>query len=201
MLCSKQQTFSNERRDGNVARESIRFAIRRSSFGQVLIAASQQGVCAILLGDAEKKLLGELRTRFPKAVLKASGSEFEETATTVIRAIETPGSKLSLPLDLRGTELQQQVWRALCEIPVGTTATYKEIAGKIGISATAQEVGEACAANALAVVVPCHRLVRVDGSLAGYRWGIQRKRALLQREQEASPEPGTLFYLAAPTMA
>jgi len=118
-------------------------------------------------------------------------------AAKVVHAVETPASKLDLPLDLRGTEFQRRVWQALREIPIGATATYKEIAAKIGSFAAAQDVGEACAVNALAVVVPCHRVVRADRSLAGYRWGIDRKRALLQKEQEAWPEPGTLFHALA----
>ena len=178
--------------------ESIRFGTRQSFLGMVLVAASEKGVCAILLGDDAKGLVAELRTRFPRATLIAGNAGFAEVAAKVVRAVETPDSKPNLPLDLRGTEFQQCVWRALREIPVGATATYKEIAEKVGMSATAQEVGEACAANALAVIVPCHRVVRTDRSLAGYRWGVMRKRALLQKEQEA-PEPGTLFHAAAVT--
>jgi O-6-methylguanine DNA methyltransferase len=183
---------------GNDAtKESIHFATRESFLGLVLVAASKKGICAILLGDNAKRLVAELRSRFPNATLIAGDAGFEGTMIRVVRAFETPGSKLELPLDLRGTELQRRVWQALREIPAGATATYKEIAEKIGISATAQEVGEACAANALAVVVPCHRVVWADRSLAGYRWGINRKRTLLQKEQEASPQPGTLFHAAA----
>ncbi|HEU5239511.1 MAG TPA: methylated-DNA--[protein]-cysteine S-methyltransferase [Pyrinomonadaceae bacterium] len=179
------------------ANESIRFATRKSFLGLILVAASEKGICAILLGDNAKHLVAELRSCFSKASLIAGDADFEETLVKVVRAVETPGSKLDLPIDLRGTELQRRVWQALREIPAGATATYKEIAAKIGMSTTAQEVGEACAANALAVVVPCHRVVRTDRSLAGYRWGINRKRALLQKEQEASPEPGTLFHATA----
>ena len=178
----------------DAAEESIHFATRESFLGLILVAASEQGICAILLGDNSKRLVAELRSRFPKATLIAGDAGFEETVVKVVRAVETPGSKLDLPLDLRGTALQRRVWHALREIPAGATVTYKEIAAKIGMSATAQEVGEACAANPLAVVVPCHRVVRADRSLAGYRWGINRKRALLQKEQEAWPEPGTLFH-------
>lgn len=114
----------------------------------------------------------------------------------VVRAIETPGFTLDIPLDLRGTAFQQRVWQALREIPVGSVASYQDIARKIGMSKSAQDVAEACAANTLAIVIPCHRVIRSDGSLAGYRWGMKRKRALLQKEQEASPEPGSLFHAA-----
>ena len=178
----------------HVAEESIRFATRRSFLGLVLVAASEKGICAILLGDDANCLGAELRSRFRKATLIAGDGGLQEMAAKVVHVVETPGSKLDLPLDLRGTEFQRRVWQALREIPVGATTTYKEIAAKIGSFATAQEVGEACAANALAVVVPCHRVVRADRSVAGYRWGIERKRALLQQEQEAWPEPGTLFH-------
>lgn len=180
--------------------ESIHFATRESFLGLVLVAASEKGICAILLGDNAKRLVAELRSRFPTATLIAGDAGFEETVVRAVRAVETPGSKLDLPLDLRGTELQRRVWQTLREIPAGATATYKEIAEKTGMSATAQEVGKACAANALAVVISCHRVVRADRSLAGYRWGINRKRRLLQKEREALPEPGTLFHEAALTI-
>lgn len=182
------------------AKESIQFAISQSFLGLVLVAASEKGICAILLGNQAKSLSADLRSHFPKAALTAGDAGFEEMPAKVVYAVDTPGSKLDLPLDLRGTDLQRRVWQALRAIPVGATATYKEIAAKIGPPATAQDVGEACAANALAVVVPCHRVVRTDRSVAGYRWGINRKRALLQKEQEVSPEPGTLFHAAALTM-
>ncbi|HET9375716.1 MAG TPA: methylated-DNA--[protein]-cysteine S-methyltransferase [Chthoniobacterales bacterium] len=192
---SGELDFAPPGKDG--AEESIHFTTRESFLGLILVAASERGICAILLGDNAKRLVAELRSCFPEATLIAGDAGFEETAVKAVRAVETPGSKLDLPLDLRGTELQRCVWQVLQEIPAGATATYQEIAAKIGMSATAQEVGEACAANNLAVVIPCHRVVRADRSLAGYRWGINRKRALLQKEQEASPEPGTLFHAAA----
>jgi AraC family transcriptional regulator of adaptative response/methylated-DNA-[protein]-cysteine methyltransferase len=173
--------------------EIIQFAIRRSSLGLILIASSIKGICAILLGDQEKALTADLRRRFPKAKRIANQSGLEEVAAEVVRAVEAPGSTLDLPLDLRGTEFQQHVWEALREIPAGSIATYKEIVQKVGSFKTAQEVAEACGANPLAVIVPCHRVIRSDGSLAGYRWGLKRKQALLEREQEAVPEPGSLF--------
>ena len=193
-IARRRRKLDFVRHSDDAAKESIQFVTRQSFLGLVLVAASEKGICAILLGENAKRLGAELRSRFPKATLIAGDAGFEKMAAKAVRAVETPGSKLDLPLDMRGTEFQRRTWQALREIPTGTTATYKEIAEKVGMSATAQDVGEACAANALAVIVPCHRVVRTDRSLAGYRWGINRKRVLLQKEQEASPEHGTLFH-------
>ena len=193
----RNREFDRVKSGGDAEPELIRFAISQNSLGSVLVASSEKGVCAILLGDNAKALIAELRFRFPKAQLGGGNPEFKTSVAKVVRAIETPGSTLDIPLDLRGTAFQQRVWQALREIPMGSTTSYQEIARKIGMSKTAQDVAEACAANALAIVVPCHRVIRSDGSLAGYRWGIKRKRALLQKEQEASPEPGSLFHAAA----
>ena len=179
------------------ANELIRFAISQNFLGRMLVASSEKGVCAVLLGDNARALIADLHSRFPTAKLRRGDAELEASVARIALAIETPESTLSVSLDPRGTALQQRIWRALREIPMGSTASYQEIAKNLDISTTAQAVAEACAANAIAILVPCHRVVRRDGSLAGYRWGIKRKRALLQKEQEISPEPGSLFHAAA----
>jgi AraC family transcriptional regulator, regulatory protein of adaptative response / methylated-DNA-[protein]-cysteine methyltransferase len=179
--------------------EVIQLGISQCSLGRILVASSPKGVCAILLGDDPKALSEDLHFRFPKTKLIAGDTEFERLATKVVQAVEAPASKPDFPLDLRGTEFQQRVWRALGEIPAGSTATYQEIAQKIRMSKTAQDVAEVCSANPLAVAVPRHRVIRSDGGLAGYRWGIKRKRALLEKEKVAVPEPGSLFHAAPGT--
>jgi AraC family transcriptional regulator, regulatory protein of adaptative response / methylated-DNA-[protein]-cysteine methyltransferase len=179
------------------ATRTINFGFRPCTLGLVVVATRSQDICAILLGSDERTLLRQLRSIFPRATLQNAGKEFEGILNSVIQFIETPTAALDLPLDIRGTEFQKRVWKALSEIPAGKTATYQQIASKLG--ATAQEVGEACAANTLAVVIPCHRVVRADGGLAGYRWGVNRKRLLLQREQEMSPDPESLFAMPALT--
>ena len=161
----------------------ILFSTGECVLGTVLVARSARGVCAILLGDDASMLERDLRGRFPHDDLSESTAELALLLTNVKKLLEAPRTGLDTPLDLRGSELEQRVWNALCEIPPGTTQTYSEVARRLGVAATAKEVGEACAANPLAVVVPCHRVVRKDGSLAGYRWGIRRKRALLERER------------------
>jgi O-6-methylguanine DNA methyltransferase len=140
-----------------------------------------------LLGSDEKALAGQLRSIFPQATLQKAGKEFDETLNHIVEYIDTPTGALALPLDIRGTAFQRRVWNALEDIPAGQTVTYKELALKLGV--TAQEIGEACAANAHAVAIPCHRVVRSGGEIAGYRWGVNRKRLLLQREQERFPDP------------
>jgi AraC family transcriptional regulator of adaptative response/methylated-DNA-[protein]-cysteine methyltransferase len=162
-------------------RELIGYEIGSCMLGAVLVATSERGVCAILIGDDEDGLVRDLRARFPHAALTPSAVAPEHLAK-VARLIGSPRSGLDLPLDLRGSEFEQRVWRALQEIPVGATRTYGEVAQRIGAPQSAKEVGEACAANVLAVAVPCHRVVRKDGGLAGYRWGVKRKRALLEQE-------------------
>ncbi|HVR04308.1 MAG TPA: bifunctional DNA-binding transcriptional regulator/O6-methylguanine-DNA methyltransferase Ada [Polyangia bacterium] len=164
------------------ATTEIRFAIGGCSLGLTLVAASERGVCAILLGDEREVLRGELRRRFPRARLVAGDRSFAATVARVVACIETPRLGLDLPLDVRGTAFQHRVWRALRGIPPGTTATYAEIARRIGAPRAVRAVAGACAANPLAVAIPCHRVIRNDGELAGYRWGLQRKRALLTRE-------------------
>jgi AraC family transcriptional regulator of adaptative response/methylated-DNA-[protein]-cysteine methyltransferase len=160
----------------------IHFAVGECSLGSILVAQSRKGVCAILLGDAPEGLVRELEERFPTAVLVGGDATFERVVATVIGFVEAPGLGLDLPLDVRGTAFQQRVWQALREIPVGSTATYAEIAARVGAPTSARAVAQACASNPLAVAIPCHRVVRTDGSLSGYRWGVERKRTLLDRE-------------------
>ncbi len=160
----------------------IRFAVGQCSLGAILVAATEKGICAIMLGDEAQPLVRTLEDRFPKAALEGGDTEFDEWVARVVGLVETPKIGLDLPLDLRGTLFQQRVWRALREIPPGSTATYSEIAERIGAPNAVRAVAHACASNPVAVAIPCHRVVRTDGSLAGYRWGIERKRALIARE-------------------
>jgi AraC family transcriptional regulator of adaptative response/methylated-DNA-[protein]-cysteine methyltransferase len=166
------------------ANAEIRFAVGECSLGSILVARSERGVCAILLGDDPDALARDLQDRFPRATLIGGDAEFERLVAQVVGLVESPGVGLDLPLDVRGTAFQQRVWQALREIPAGTTATYTEIARRIGAPASVRAVAQACAANGLAVAIPCHRVVRQDGGLSGYRWGVERKRALLQREAQ-----------------
>ena len=162
----------------------IRFAIGECSLGAILVAASAQGVCAVLIGDDPDRLARDLQDRFPRAVLIGADADFERIVATVVGFVEAPALGLDLPLDIRGTAFQQRVWQALREIPAGQTASYAEIARRIGAPKAVRAVAGACAANPLAVAIPCHRVVRNDGRLSGYRWGVERKRALLDREAE-----------------
>jgi AraC family transcriptional regulator, regulatory protein of adaptative response / methylated-DNA-[protein]-cysteine methyltransferase len=164
------------------AHTEIRFAVGECSLGSILVAQSAKGVCAILLGDDPDALVRDVQDRFPHATLLGGEAAFEQTIARVIGFVEAPALGLDLPLDVRGTAFQQRVWQALREIPLGSTASYTEIAARIGVPNGARAVAQACGANALAVAIPCHRVVRTDGSLSGYRWGIERKRKLLQRE-------------------
>ncbi len=168
------------RRGGEGA--TIRFAIGQSSLGAVLVAATEKGVAAIMLGDDPDELARALQDRFPRAELIGGDATFERTVAAVVGLVEAPGQRLDLPLDIRGTAFQQQVWRALRAIPPGRTATYAEIARAVGRPKAVRAVAQACAANPLAVAIPCHRVVRTDGDLSGYRWGVARKRKLLDRE-------------------
>jgi AraC family transcriptional regulator of adaptative response/methylated-DNA-[protein]-cysteine methyltransferase len=161
---------------------SIRFAVGECSLGSILVATSERGVCAILLGDDPDALARNLQDRFPKARLIGGDKEFERLVARVVGFVEAPARGLDLPLDVRGTAFQQRVWQALRAIPAGSTATYQDIARRIGAPKAARAVAQACATNPLAVAIPCHRVVRRDGSLSGYRWGVERKRALLERE-------------------
>jgi AraC family transcriptional regulator, regulatory protein of adaptative response / methylated-DNA-[protein]-cysteine methyltransferase len=164
------------------AEAEIRFAIGECSLGSILVARSEKGVCAILLGDDPEALVRQLQDRFPRASLIGDDRRFEQLVSKVVGFVEEPRVGLDLPLDIRGTAFQQRVWQALRRIPIGTTASYAEIARRIGAPRAVRAVAQACGANALAVAIPCHRVVRNDGALSGYRWGVERKRALLARE-------------------
>jgi AraC family transcriptional regulator of adaptative response/methylated-DNA-[protein]-cysteine methyltransferase len=164
---------------------NIRFAIGECSLGSILVAATERGVCAILLGDDPEQLAHDLERRFPQAHLIGADAQFEQLVAKVVALVERPRLGLELPLDVRGTAFQQRVWQALREIPAGKTASYTQIARAIGAPQAVRAVAQACAANALAVAIPCHRVVRNDGSLSGYRWGVERKRALIEREAKA----------------
>jgi AraC family transcriptional regulator of adaptative response/methylated-DNA-[protein]-cysteine methyltransferase len=166
----------------------LRYAVGQSSLGLVLVAASDKGVAAILFGDDPETLSGELRRRFPKAELIAGDGAFGKIVARVVAMAETPTAGLELPLDIRGTAFQQRVWRALIEIPMGSTETYSEIARRIGMPSAVRAVARACAMNHISIAVPCHRVVRTDGDLAGYYWGIGRKKALLEREAQAAAD-------------
>ncbi|HEY8328197.1 MAG TPA: bifunctional DNA-binding transcriptional regulator/O6-methylguanine-DNA methyltransferase Ada [Rhodanobacter sp.] len=170
-------------RAGGVDSE-IRFAIGECSLGAILVAQSERGVCAILLGDDPDALARDLQDRFPKARLLGGDRDYEQRVAQVVGFIEAPAIGLDLPLDVRGTAFQQRVWQALREIPAGSTVSYSEIARRIGSPKAMRAVAQACASNLLAVAIPCHRVVRNDGGLSGYRWGVQRKRALLEREAQ-----------------
>jgi AraC family transcriptional regulator of adaptative response/methylated-DNA-[protein]-cysteine methyltransferase len=173
-------TPTNYRAGG--AGAQIWFAVGECSLGSVLVARSERGVCAILLGDDPSALVREIQDHFAHATLIGGDPEFEQLVARVVGFIEAPALGLGLPLDVRGTAFQQRVWQALQEIPAGKTATYSEIAARLGSPRSVRAVAAACAANTLAVAIPCHRVIRTDGGLSGYRWGVERKRALLERE-------------------
>lgn len=164
------------------ANATIRFAVGECSLGSILVAQSGRGICAILLGEDPEALLRDLERRFPRAELIGGDADFEQLVARVVGFVEAPRTGLDLPLDIRGTAFQQRVWQALRAIPPGTTVSYAELARRIGAPKAVRAVGAACGANALAVAIPCHRVVRSDGDLCGYRWGIERKRALLDIE-------------------
>jgi AraC family transcriptional regulator, regulatory protein of adaptative response / methylated-DNA-[protein]-cysteine methyltransferase len=164
------------------ANEEIRFAVGQSSLGVLLVASSGKGVAAILLGDDPDKLVRDLQDRFPKARLIGADREYEKLVARVIGFVEAPTIGLELPLDIRGTAFQRRVWQALQKIPVGETVSYKELARRTGVPGSIRAVAGACAANSHAVAIPCHRVVRKDGSASGYAWGVERKRELLNRE-------------------
>lgn len=167
------------------ASQDIRFAIGQCSLGAILVAQSERGICAILLGDDADVLVRDLQDRFVHANLIGGDVVFEGLVAQVVAFIEAPGLGLNLPLDVRGTAFQQRVWQALQAIPAGQTASYAEVAQRIGAPTAVRAVAQACAANALAVAIPCHRVVKSDGALSGYRWGVERKQALLTRESAA----------------
>lgn len=163
----------------------IRFALAECSLGSILVAASEIGICAIALGDDPDRLARELQDRFPQAELIGGDNEFEQWIAKVIGFVEAPAIGLDLPLDMRGTAFQQRVWQALRQIPVGEKVSYTDIAQRIGAPKSVRAVAGACAANTLAVAIPCHRVVRSDGGLSGYRWGAERKAELLRREYQS----------------
>ena len=165
-------------------REVIEYVSGKTSLGLVLTALSKKGLCAVLMGDDLSLLIFELETRFPDAMFAEGEGEAKKVWEKVVDLIKNPGQKHGLKLDVRGTRFQQKVWDALGEIPYGTTASYSEIAQKIGSPKAVRAVAGACAANHIAVVIPCHRVVRSDGALSGYRWGVERKAALLKAESK-----------------
>lgn len=166
--------------------EQIEFAVGQCSLGALLVAATERGLCAILLGESAAELEQDLRQRFARAQVRAGGAGFQERLAQVLTFVEQPQLGLSLPLDVRGTAFQERVWQALRAIPAGSTQSYQQVAQALGAPQAVRAVARACAANPLAVAVPCHRVLRSDGGLSGYRWGIERKQALLKREQRAA---------------
>lgn len=178
-------TVSDDNAAGAV---TLRFAVSACSLGAILVASSGVGICAILLGDSEAALAHDLQARFPQAQLQNASADaaFEQTVVRVIALVEAPQLGLDLPLDLRGTAFQQRVWQALRAIPSGRTVSYSALAVLAGSPKSARAVAGACAANPLAVAIPCHRVLRNDGALSGYRWGVVRKQALLERERRVA---------------
>lgn len=166
----------------NSSSETIHFAIGQTTLGAVLVADSGKGVCAILMGDDPQELIVDLQKLFPKANLISADRALEDMVAKVIGFVEAPDSGVQIRLDLRGTAFQLRVWQALIEIPLGETVSYSELAQRIGMPKSTRAVAMACSANKIAVAVPCHRIVRNDGGLSGYRWGVERKRVLLERE-------------------
>ena len=161
---------------------AIHFTIADSSLGKVLVAATDKGLCALFLDNSAAALRRELRARFPKATIAAGSAAFAKTVRQVVAIVEQPSRVATLPLDVRGTAFQQRVWEALRQIPAGETVSYAELARRIGAPKAVRAVGTACGANPVSVIIPCHRVVSTDGKLTGYRWGVERKRALLTRE-------------------
>lgn len=176
-----------ERRRG-AAGMGVRFTVTDSSLGALLVAATGRGVCAVELGDDAEQMVRDFQDRFHAAELDGGDRGFESLVARVVALVEHPASEHDLPLDIRGTAFQERVWQALRQIPAGSTASYAEIAERIGSPAAVRAVAGACASNKIAVAIPCHRVIRLDGSLSGYRWGIERKRELLDRELAAPPD-------------
>jgi AraC family transcriptional regulator, regulatory protein of adaptative response / methylated-DNA-[protein]-cysteine methyltransferase len=162
--------------------EVVRFAVGECSLGSILVAATARGICAIELGDAPEPLVEGLRNRFRNADLRRGDAEFGRIVSQVVAFVDNPKRVPDLPLDVRGTAFQEKVWRILAEIPFGGTATYAEVAAKAGCPNAVRAVASAIAHNKLAVAIPCHRVVRTGGALSGYRWGVERKAKLLERE-------------------
>ena len=173
-------TYRNGGKDAD-----IRFAVGQTSLGAILVAQSDKGICAITLGDDPDELVRDLQDRFPRANLIGGDTEFESLVARVVGFVEAPRIGLDLPLDIRGTAFQERVWQALRQVPAGVTVSYTDIARRIGEPKAVRAVAQACGANNIAVAIPCHRVVRNDGALSGYRWGVDRKRTLLEREAQA----------------
>ncbi len=184
MLGMKPSSYKN-----GGAMTELHFAIANCSLGVVLVAVSQRGICAVFLGDQAAPLIADLSQRFPKANIQRSGAELKQLVAEVVKVIESGASTSTLPLDIRGTIFQEKMWQALRDVPAGTTATYREIAERISRPKAFRAVAQACGANPVAVIVPCHRILRTDGDISGYRWGIERKRALLKREAAVPSSP------------
>ena len=172
----------NFRAPGSQVNAPIGFAIGHAVLGKVLIGRSQLGICAIFLGDDDQTLLSQIATEFPRTELQADQVALQGELGQVIDLIDNDESKGVINLDICGTAFEQKVWQALCNIPAGKTCSYSDVARNIGMPEAARAVAGACAANVLAIAIPCHRVVRSDGSISGYRWGIERKRALLTEE-------------------
>ena len=185
MLGMTPTTFRNAGAD-----TVIHFAVGESSLGAIIVASTEKGICAIALGDDPQTLLCELQDQFPRAQLIGGDKKFEQWVAQVVGLVEKPDTDFNLPLDIRGTVFQTRVWRALQEIPVGSTASYSEIAKQIGSPKSARAVAKACASNTIAIAIPCHRVIRSDGSISGYRWGIERKNSLLLKEKQAKDQQG-----------
>jgi AraC family transcriptional regulator of adaptative response/methylated-DNA-[protein]-cysteine methyltransferase len=165
--------------------DTISYATEESALGRVLVARSVSGVCAILIGADDDELVTDLAARFPEAKLVVNEAVVQDDLAKTIRFVDQPTEGLDLPLDLRGTPFQRRVWEALRTIPVGTTVTYGELANSIGAPNAVRAVAGACAANPIALAVPCHRVVGSDGDLTGYYWGVERKRELIKKEATA----------------
>jgi methylated-DNA-[protein]-cysteine S-methyltransferase/AraC family transcriptional regulator of adaptative response/methylated-DNA-[protein]-cysteine methyltransferase len=182
------RTFSDVMRQHDAPADEIVFATRESTVGIVLVARSARGICAILIGSQAGELTADLAMLFPRSTRVRNDRKLDGDLDKIFRFIEMPACGLDLALDIQGTPFQRRVWDALCAIPTGRTVTYAALARRIGEPAAVRAVANACAANALALAIPCHRVVRSDGTLSGYRWGVERKRALLAREAAENAE-------------
>ena len=164
----------------------IGYAITKSTLGKVLVAATDRGVSAVYLGDADAKLIQELKDEYPRAEITEAADSFERWVKEIVQRVEGKPPRMELPLDLQATAFQRRVWQELQRIPSGTTRTYSQVARALGNPKAVRAVARACATNPVSIVVPCHRVIREDGSLAGYRWGLSRKGQLLAQERAAN---------------